>query len=55
MFFIVVKTNPRPKEQPFNCFKLSGKVNGADTNFNSIDMSLSGILMIHRSIFAPAA
>lgn len=55
MFFIVIKTNLRSKKQLSNCFKLSGKVNGANTNFNSIDMSLSGILMIHRSIFAPAA
>lgn len=55
MFFNVIKTNPRPKKHLFNCFKLLGKVNGADANFNSIDMSLSGILMIHRSIFALAA
>lgn len=55
MFFIVIKTNLRSKKQLFNRFKLSGKVNGADANFNSIDMSLSGILMINRSIFSPAA
>lgn len=55
MFFIVIKTNLRTNKHLFNRFKLSGEVNGADTNFNSIDMSLSGILMSHRSIFAPAA